>query len=84
MLRSTRYREVVLTLSKNEALLQSSYCKAVELASHGVNVCEWQRVCVGAIGEEDEDALVVRIDPDARAGEAVVTETVRRKIDSTG
>ena len=34
---------------------------------------------VRAVGEQDEDAIVLGIDPDTRASEAVMSEAVRRK-----
>ena len=56
------------------------YSEAVEFAPHRVDVCEGQRVSVGAVGEQDEDAPVAWVDPDAGAGESVVAEAVRRQV----
>ena len=56
----------------------------MEFPSHGVDVCEGEGVGVGAICQEDEDAPVLRIDPERCSGESIVSETVRRQINSAG
>ena len=56
----------------------------VELPSNRIYVGEGQRVGVGAVCQEDEDALVFRIDPEGCAGESVVAETIRRQINAAG
>jgi hypothetical protein len=59
-------------------LLQGFYRKAVEFTPHRIDVREGQRVSVRAVREQDEDAPVAWVDPNAGAGEAVVPEAVRR------
>lgn len=56
----------------------------MEFASDGVDVREGERVGVGAIREENEDALVLGIDPERCARKAVVSETVGRQINPAG
>lgn len=55
----------------------------VKLPSHRIDVRKRERVGVGAICQEDEDALVLRIDPDGCSGESIVPEAIRRQINST-
>jgi len=54
-------------------------CKVIEFAPHRIDVCERQRVGVGSVREQDEEAPVAWVDPDAGARESVVPEAVRRQ-----
>ena len=65
-------------------LFQGFDRRAVELAADGVDVCEGEGVGVGAVCQEDKDALVLGVDPERSAREAVVTEAVGRQINSAG
>ena len=58
--------------------------QTIKLPPHRIDVRERQRMSVGAVREQDEDAPVVWVDPDAGAREAVVPEAVRRQIRASG
>ena len=65
-------------------LFQGFDCEGVELAADRVDVGEGEGVGVGAVCQEDEHALVLGVDPERGAGEAVVTEAVGRQVSSAG
>lgn len=52
----------------------------MKLAAHAVDVYERKCARVRAVRQEYENALVLRIDPAAGAGEASVTKTIGRQI----
>ena len=60
------------------AFVQRGGGKAVKLAPRLVNVRKRQRA-MRAIGQQNENALRVRFEPQTRAGETQVSETVFRQ-----
>ena len=56
----------------------------MKLASDLIDVRERQPVSMRAIGQQDEDAFTMRIDPATRAGEPGVTERIRRQRPARG
>lgn len=63
-------------------LIQSFGGETVKLSAHRIDVGEGQRVGVSAVCQEDEYALVLRVDPERRSGESVVAEAIGRQIDA--
>ena len=80
----TRIKSGFLSVLSVAWFFQGFDCEGVELAADGVDVGEGERVGVGAVCQEDEDALVLGIDPERGAREAVVTEAVGRQISPAG
>src|SRR5688500_17637565 len=60
-------------------LLQSLDREGVEASPDAVDVDEGERARVRAVGQEEKDALGVRVNPAARAGEAEVAEGFGRE-----
>src|SRR5215207_3145387 len=53
--------------------------EGVKAPADAVDVDEGERARVRAVGEQNEDAFVRRVEPAARAGEAEVSEGFRRE-----
>ena len=51
-------------------------------SADGVDIHKWERVVMGSVREQDENAFLDRIDPKARARKPIVPKAFRRHLSS--